>query len=120
MENGKFFGGADNGLDAAIQAFAKANKISKAKLQAFAEQVQSIPTVKAPAIVDLSLDIRKAVARQTDVFTSAMIAQSTGADLVAVNNNLYSLQRAGLVRPTGEKIKTGGRGKPATVWQVIR
>lgn len=100
-----------------VLQFAKANKISKAKLAEFASQVQATPTA-THIVADKSQRIRKAILAQKDTFVSSEIAAKLGVTTVDVNNNLFSLQRKGIVQPTGEKRVLSQRGKPATIWKL--
>lgn len=104
-------------LESIINEYAKKTKASKAKLAEFARIIQETPVEKQRKISDTSAAIRDTIMKQTEGFTSKDIAEITGVQPAVVNNNLYSLQRAGVVTPTGEK-RQYGRGKPATVWQL--
>lgn len=104
-------------LETIITEHAKKFKVGKTRLAEFARIVQETPVKKDRKISDTSTVIRDTILKQGEAFTSKDIAEIVGVPPAIVNNNLYSLQRAGVVSPTGET-RQYGRGKPATVWQV--
>lgn len=104
-------------LESIITEHAKKLKVGKNRLAEFARIVQETPIKKERKISESSSAIRDTILKQNGGFTSKDIAEITGVTPAIVNNNLYSLQRAGIVSPTGET-RQYGRGKPATVWQV--
>lgn len=104
-------------LETIITEHAKKFKVGKTRLAEFARIVQETPVEKQRKISDTSSAIRDTIMKQGEAFTSKDIADSLGVQPAIVNNNLYSLQRAGVVSPTGET-RQYGRGKPATVWQL--
>lgn len=104
-------------LESIITEHAKKFKVGKTRLAEFARIVQEMPVEKQRKISETSSAIRDTILKQTEGFTSKDIAEITGVQPAVVNNNLYSLQRAGVVSPTGET-RQYGRGKPATVWQL--
>lgn len=104
-------------LESIITEHAKKFKIGKTRLAEFARIIQETPIEKQRKISDTSSVIRDTIMKQGEAFTSKDIADAVGVQPAVVNNNLYSLQRAGIVSPTGET-RQYGRGKPATVWQV--
>ena len=104
---------------------AKAMKVSKAKLLQLAEEIALVAQKQQDkkAVVGTvhnasSEKIREVILKQKNEFTSKDIAEKLDVTVVAVNNNLFSLQRRGIVVPTGETRKHNGRGKPATVWKL--
>lgn len=110
-----------------VEKNAKALKVSRAKLQQLAEDVAKVAqkdqTNRNRAVVGIvhktsSEKIRKEILSQNAVFTSRDIAERLGVNVISVNNNLFSLQRRGVVVPTGETKRYGGRGKPATIWKL--
>lgn len=100
-----------------VKSFAKANKVSIAKLAEFAEIVR-IAKPEQKISTD-SKTIRKAILSMKTNFVSADLAEKLGVTTVQVNNNLFALQRKGLTKPTGEKRVTGQQGKPATIWELV-
>lgn len=106
-------------LETIINDHAKKLKVGKTRLAEFARIVQETPIEKERKISDTSSAIRDTIMKQTEAFTSKDIADSLGVQPAIVNNNLYSLQRAGIVSPTGET-RQYGRGKPATVWMLAK
>lgn len=115
-------------IETLVSQKAKALKVSKTKLMQLAEEIadvtqkqQANKTAVAGTVHNVTSDkIREAILNQKNEFTSKDIATRVGATVVAVNNNLFSLQRRGIVMPTGETRKHGGRGKPATVWKLAK
>lgn len=104
-------------LESIITEHAKKFKVVKTRLAEFARIIQETPIEKQRKISETSGVIRDTILKQDGCFTSKDIAETLGVQPAIVNNNLYSLQRAGIVSPTGEK-RQYGRGKPATVWQL--
>ena len=106
--------------------FAKETKTSKTKAlemaQGIVDRVSMQPGIthtvagKSQRIRQHVESIRPLVEEGKYTFLSANIARDLGVDTVSVNNNLYALQRMGIVAPTGEVVQHSGRGKPLTVW----
>lgn len=113
-------------IETLVSQKAKALKVSKVKLMQLAEEITHVAQKqqdKKAAVAGIvhnvtSEKIREVILNQKGEFTSKEIADKIGTNVVAVNNNLFSLQRRGIVMPTGEKRKHTGRGKPATVWKL--
>lgn len=114
-------------IETLVSQKAKAMKVSKAKLMQLAEEIADVAQkqqAEKKAVAGIvhnatSEQIREVIMGQKGEFTSKDIAAKVGANVASVNNNLFSLQRRGIVMPTGEKRKYGGRGKPATVWKLV-
>lgn len=104
-------------LESIIAEHAKKFKVGKTRLAEFARIIQETSVKKDRKISETSSAIRDTILQQKETFTSKDIAETLGVAPAVVNNNLYSLQRAGVVSPTGEK-RQYGRGKPAIVWQL--
>lgn len=100
-----------------VKNHAKSAKVGQQRLQEFYDQARRA-TVKPHRVQAESDIIRDTILLQTKPFLSKDIADELGYTTVAVNNNLYALQRNGVVEPTGVKVKLGGRGKPATEWAL--
>jgi response regulator of citrate/malate metabolism len=105
---------------AIVESFAKANKISKAKMMQFATEVAQAPKMRKinPNTAALRTAIVEVAKKNKQGFTTAEIVEHTGvADKVTINNQLTSLFKEGVITRTGETRKVGV-GKPANVWTI--
>lgn len=101
-----------------VQKHAKQAKVGQERLKNFYTDVIR-STVKPHRVQSESDLIRDTILAQKMPFVSRDLAEDLGVSRIAVNNNLYALQRLGVVKPTGNTVKLGGRGKPAVEWTVI-
>ena len=103
-----------------IESFAKTNKISKAKLQTFAETLLAdLPKVGRKMSADsiaLYDNIVKALPEYSGTFTAKELASRFKANPVYVNNALKRLQSEGKISQAGKV--TGKKGKPALLWKT--
>lgn len=114
-------------IETLVSQKAKTMKVSKTKLMQLAEEIahvaqkqQTNKTASAGIVHNVTSEkIREVILKQKGEFTSKDIAAKVGTNVVSVNNNLFSLQRRGIVAPTGETRKHEGRGKPSAVWKLV-
>ena len=109
-----------------IREFSKANKIGKAKVEAFVNGILAHvprPTGKpaSPAMLALREKVRKLAESQQAPFTSKELASLINCSMLEANNALNYLQkRENLVIVTGKRASIPGqRGKPALEWQFV-
>ena len=114
-----------------ISSFAKANKVSKAKVTELAEQlVATMPVMvstnrsnagrKASETV---LALRSMMEEQKEVvvnMTAKEVASKFGCDVQEVNNTLRFFEKTGMFAKVGLKDKEPGtRGKREVIWSVV-
>ena len=101
-----------------VASFAKANKVSKAKAEAFANEIlaTSNKAKKAPGrpmldkTKELHREIILAVKSGYQGRDAALVRKLVGCDSVAFNNAVNYLVKQGKIRRAG-KVKTGKRGR---------
>lgn len=125
----------NSSLEALISSFAKANKISKAKLETFAIEAVALATPPkkqrsqgsrenvgrkaSPEAIRLRKEIGEYIPQASNKFTSKELAERFKAEMAYVNNTLTLLEKQGLVKRSGYASKDSGtRGRPAVLWEA--
>lgn len=116
-----------------VAEYAKANKINKAKLMAFAEEIVSLAGVKqkkessgkrgkpvSQETIALREALRDAIKSTTEVFTVKDMQDKVGGEYVNVSNALRFLaEKEKLAKVIGKVDKAPGvRGKKPLLWAV--
>lgn len=108
-----------------VADFAKANKVSKAKLFEFVQQLQESLPKGGRKTSEESIRIRNAIKDSIDslrgvVFTSKDLAEKFNADQAYIVNNLkYLAEHDGIVKAVGKKEKEPGQaGRKEILWSV--
>lgn len=108
-----------------VADFAKANKVSKAKLFEFVQQLEGAFPKGGRKTSEESIRIRNAIKDSIDslrgvVFTSKDLAEKFNADQAYIVNNLkYLAEHDGIVKAVGKKEKEPGQaGRKEILWSV--
>lgn len=113
-----------------VKDFAKANKVSIAKAQAFAAQIAAVSKPKhslgrkaSAETVEFRNKVKQLAAegKLPEKFTVKDLMQLAGGEAAMINNTLrYLSQTEGLFKPTGKKEKQAGeRGRSEGLWSVV-
>ena len=111
-------------ITAIITAFAKANKISRAKLEALVGEVIALHKpqgIGRPKLAKSAL-IEKRIKNAIELgITSSLEIYSILGDVpkVEFNNTLQSMKKHGVIIPTG-KAHTGKQGRQPILWSVAK
>lgn len=113
-----------NQIQNLISTFAKENKISKAKLQAFADQIaeQVKPHYTGRPKLDKTKVLEKRIKNAIDlgINQSLAIYEIIGdVNKVEFNNTLQAMKAHGVIVPTG-KAKTGKQGRQPIIWSIAK
>lgn len=105
-----------------VSNFAKENKISKAKLQTFADQIaqQVKPHYTGRPKLDKTKVLEKRIKNAIDlgINSSLEIYEIIGdVPKVEFNNTLQSMKKHGIIVPTG-KAQTSKQGRQPIVWSI--
>lgn len=102
-----------------IQTFAKENKISKAKMQSFADSILSLQPQHGRPMLSKTKELHNKILEyiRQGKTNSSEIIQASGIDKVTLNNNIRALEKHGMITRTGT-ISTGKRGRQPVVYQV--
>lgn len=116
-----------------VAEYAKANKINKTKLMAFAEEIVSLAGVKqkkessgkrgkpvSQETLALREALRDAIKSTTEAFTVKDMHAKLGGEYVSISNTLRFLaEKEKLAKVVGKLDKEPGqRGKKALLWSV--
>lgn len=108
-------------IEKIIYSFAKENKYSKIKLEAFVKDIlATIPRMpQGKPVSDVSIHIRDLLrSKKGQKFTSKQIANKLNVSPVIINNNLRYLQQREKIASVVGKERTSPRGKMSLVWQI--
>lgn len=120
----------DSGIQEKINAFAKANKFSRAKLESFVGGIlQELPQASAQVIIKggkpakestkILRDRFKNEYKNLSVLTSRAVSEIFGCSLPDASNLLAYYAKEGIIRP-GKSIRVEGkRGRAATQFDVV-
>lgn len=134
---------ANENIQEVLAAFAKANKVGKAKVMAFVEELVSqieVPTVERviervittngkPAgkpVSQESMKAREEIQKMAEEgneepFTVKELALKLEVEPVTCSNNLKYLEKLGVVKVVGKKPKAAGeRGRAETLWSFVK
>ncbi len=121
----------DSGIQEKINAFAKANKFSRAKLESFVGGIlQEIPQSSTQVIVrggkpakestKILRDRFKEEYKKLPVLTSRTVSEVYGCSLPDASNLLAYYAKEGIIKP-GKSIRVEGkRGRAATQFEVVK
>lgn len=114
-------------IEQAIAAFARENKISKAKTELFTSNVLAMLPKAGKPVSDEALRIRQEIKARIEElkqfeqgFTAKELAEQIKAEPVNIINALkYLAQSEGVILEAGKlEHKTGERGRRKTLWKV--
>ena len=120
----------DSNIQEKINAFAKANKFSKSKLETFVSEIlEAIPDNRGQVIIKggkpakestkILRDRFKEEYKKLPVLTSRTISEVYGCSLPDASNLLAYYAKEGIIKP-GKSIRVEGkRGRSATQFEVV-
>lgn len=120
----------DSSIQEKINAFAKANKFSKSKLETLVSEIlEAIPDNRGQVIIKggkpakestkILRDRFKNEYKNLSVLTSRAVSEAYGCSLPDASNLLAYCAKEGIIRP-GKSIKVEGkRGRAATQFEVV-
>lgn len=102
-----------------IQSFAKENKISKVKLQSFADSILSLQPQHGRPMLSKTKELHNQILEyiRQGKTNSSEIIQASGMDKVTLNNNIRALEKHGMITRTGT-ISTGKRGRKLVQYSI--
>ncbi len=111
-----------NTIENMAVAFAKTNKVSKAKTLLFVESV--IQALPKQASVNRAAETRNAIramrSNHRGTFTSVELAKRLETDVVAVNNSIrHLMQTEKIITQVGKAERSGKRGKRPLLWSFV-
>lgn len=120
----------DSNIQEKINAFAKNNKFSRAKLEGFVGEIlQELPQTSTQIVIkggkpakETTINLRsrfKEEYKKLPVLTSRAVSEAYGCSLPDASNLLAYYTKEGIIRP-GKSIKVEGkRGRAATQFEVV-
>lgn len=120
----------DSSIQEKINAFAKANKFSKSKLETLVSEIlEAVPDNQGQVIIkggkpakETTINLRsrfKEEYKKLPVLTSRAVSEAYGCSLPDASNLLAYYAKEGIIRP-GKSIKVEGkRGRAATQFEVV-
>lgn len=108
-----------NQIQTLVQSFAKENKISKAKLQSFADSILSLQPQHGRPMLNKTKELHNQILEyiRQGKTNSSEIIQASGMDKVTLNNNIRALEKKGYIVRAG-KVSTGKRGRQLVQYSV--